>query len=33
LIDEAEYKLKRKKKDAGIRRLLSGKRISLIGRV
>jgi predicted transcriptional regulator with HTH domain len=33
LIDEADYKLKRKKKDAGIRRLLSGKRISLIGRV
>lgn len=33
LIDEAEYKMKRKKRDAGIKRLLSGKRISLIGRV
>lgn len=33
LIDEAEYKTKRKKRDAVLRRLLSGKRISLIGRV
>ncbi|HET6513851.1 MAG TPA: winged helix-turn-helix domain-containing protein [Thermodesulfovibrionales bacterium] len=33
LIDETEYKTKRKKRDAGIKRLLSGKRISLIGRV
>ncbi len=33
LMDEEEYKLKRKKKDAALRRLLSGKRISLIGRV
>ncbi len=32
LMDEAEYKTKRKKKDAALRRLLSGKRISLIGR-
>lgn len=33
LMDEEEYKVKRKKKDAALRRLLSGKRISLIGRV
>lgn len=33
LIDEDEYKIKRKKRDAVLRRLLSGKRISLIGRV
>lgn len=33
LIEEDEYKLKRKKKDATLKRLLSGKRISLIGRV
>lgn len=33
LMDEEEYKTKRKKKDAALRRLLSGKRISLIGRI
>ena len=33
LMDEDEYKIKRKKKEASLRRLLSGKRISLIGRV
>ncbi len=33
LMDEAEYKTKRKKKDAALKRLLSGKRISLIGRI
>ncbi len=33
LIEEAEYKAKRKKKDAALKRLLSGKRISLIGRI
>lgn len=33
LIDEDEYKIKRKKRDAALRRLLAGKRISLIGRV
>jgi predicted transcriptional regulator with HTH domain len=33
LMDETEYKTKRKKKDAALRRLLSGKRISLIGRI
>lgn len=33
LIDEDEYKIKRKKRDASLRRLLAGKRISLIGRV
>lgn len=33
LMDEDEYKIKRKKRDAALRRLLSGKRISLIGRV
>ncbi len=32
LMDEGEYKIKRKKKDATLRRLLSGKRIALIGR-
>ncbi len=32
LIDEADYKTKRKKKDAALRRILTGKRISLIGR-
>jgi predicted transcriptional regulator with HTH domain len=32
LIDEEEYRAKRKKRDAGLRRLLAGKRISLIGR-
>jgi predicted transcriptional regulator with HTH domain len=33
LIDEEEYKTKRKKKDAALKKILSGKRISLIGRV
>jgi len=33
LIEEDEYRAKRKKRDAGLKRLLSGKRISLIGRV
>jgi predicted transcriptional regulator with HTH domain len=32
-MEEDEYKLKRKKKDAFLRRILSGKRISLLGRV
>ena len=32
LIDEEEYRAKRKKREAGLRRLLAGKRISLIGR-
>lgn len=32
LIDESDYKTKRKKKDAALRRILTGKRISLIGR-
>ena len=32
LMEEDEYKIKRKKKDAALRRLLSGKRIALIGR-
>lgn len=33
LVDEEEYKTKRKKKDAAFKKILSGKRISLIGRV
>ncbi len=33
LMDEDEYKAKRRKKDAALKRLLSGKRISLIGRI
>lgn len=33
LMDEDEYKTKRKKRDTALRRLLSGKRISLIGRI
>lgn len=33
LIDEDEYKLKKKKRDANLKRLLSGKRITLIGRL
>lgn len=33
VMEEAEYKLKRKKRDANLKRLLSGKRITLIGRV
>jgi predicted transcriptional regulator with HTH domain len=33
LMDEDEYRLKRKKSDAALKRILSGKRITLIGRV
>ncbi len=33
LMDEDEYKAKRRKKDAALKRLLSGRRISLIGRI
>jgi predicted transcriptional regulator with HTH domain len=33
LMDEEEYKLKRKKGDATLKRILSGKRITLIGRL
>ena len=33
IIDEDEYKLKKKKGDANLKRLLSGKRIALIGRL
>lgn len=33
MIDENDYKLKKKKRDANLRRLLSGKRITLIGRL
>ncbi len=33
IIDEDEYKLKKKKGDANLKRLLSGKRITLIGRL
>ncbi len=33
LIDEDEYKKKKKKGDANLKRLLSGKRITLIGRL
>src|SRR4030067_423456 len=33
IIDEDEYKLKKKKSDANLKRLLSGKRITLIGRL
>jgi hypothetical protein len=32
-MDEEEYRTKRRKKDAFLRRVLSGKRISLVGRV
>jgi len=32
-MEEEEYKLKRKKRDSALKRILSGKRISLIGRV
>lgn len=32
-VDEEEYKLKKKKGDANLKRLLSGKRITLIGRL
>ncbi|MBE0425957.1 MAG: winged helix-turn-helix transcriptional regulator [Nitrospirae bacterium] len=33
LMDEEEYKLKKKKGDAHLKRILSGKRITLIGRL
>jgi len=33
IISEDEYKLKKKKSDANLKRLLSGKRITLLGRV
>jgi predicted transcriptional regulator with HTH domain len=33
IVDEDEYKLKKKKGDANLKRLLSGKRIALIGRL
>jgi predicted transcriptional regulator with HTH domain len=33
IMDEEEYKLKKKKGDANLKRLLSGKRITLIGRL
>ncbi|OGW54281.1 MAG: hypothetical protein A2Y81_07665 [Nitrospirae bacterium RBG_13_43_8] len=33
IIDEDEYKLKKKKGDANLKKLLSGKRIALIGRL
>jgi predicted transcriptional regulator with HTH domain len=33
IIDEEEYRLKKKKGDANLKRLLSGKRITLIGRL
>lgn len=33
LMDEDEYKAKRKKKDVGLKKLLSGRRVSLIGRI
>jgi predicted transcriptional regulator with HTH domain len=33
IIDEEEYRLKKKKRDANLKRLLSGKRITLIGRL
>jgi predicted transcriptional regulator with HTH domain len=33
IIEEDEYKLKKKKGDANLKRLLSGKRIALIGRL
>ena len=33
LLDEEEFSIKRKRKDAALRRVLSGKRIKLIGRV
>jgi len=33
IIDENEYKLKKKKRDANLKKLLSGKRITLIGRI
>jgi DNA-binding transcriptional ArsR family regulator len=33
IIDEGEYKLKKKKGDANLKKILSGKRIALIGRL
>ena len=33
MLEEEEYKMKRKKRDAALKRILSGKRISLKGRV
>lgn len=33
IIDEEEYKLKKKKGDASLKKILSGKRIALIGRL
>jgi len=33
MIEEDEYRLKKKKSDANLRRLLSGKRITLVGRL
>jgi predicted transcriptional regulator with HTH domain len=33
VIDEEEYRLKKKKGDANLKRILSGKRITLIGRI
>lgn len=33
MIDEEEYRLKKKKRDSNLKRLLSGKRITLIGRI
>jgi len=33
IIDEDEYKLKKKKRDANLKKLLSGKRITLVGRI
>lgn len=33
MIEEEEYRLKRKKRDTNLKRILSGKRITLIGRV
>jgi predicted transcriptional regulator with HTH domain len=33
VIDEEEYRLKKKKGDASLRKILSGKRITLIGRI
>lgn len=33
LMDEEEYKLKKKKGDANLKKILSGKRITLIGRI
>jgi hypothetical protein len=33
IIDEDEYRLKKKKGDANLKKVLSGKRIALIGRL